>query len=205
MTKRISVVFSYLFMPLLIPTIVFAFLFYAVPQVAFMNNYNKILVLAMVFGTTFLVPLISLLTMILTKQIGSLHLKSREERVFPFSTISLFYILSTYLFHLKLDSDPVFILTLATISICITLLASVTFFWKISAHMTGMAGLTAIVIVFAVRFPSANLLPYVLLSVVATGAVGSARLRLNAHRPIEILGGFLLGFSVCFAGFYLFL
>lgn len=205
MAKRLSVFFSYLFMPLLIPTIVFVFLFYGVPQAAFHNSYNKILVLTMVFATTFLVPLISLLTMKLTKQIGSLHLELREERVFPFSTISLFYILSTYLFHLKLDSDPVFILTLAAISICVTLLASVTFFWKISAHMTGMAGLTAIVLVFAAKYPAANLLPYVILSVVATGAVGTARLRLNAHSPIEVLGGFLLGFSVCFAAFFLFL
>lgn len=205
MAKSIAFFLSYLFMPLLMPTLVFVFLLFGVPHVAYLNNYNKFLILAMVFVTTFLVPLVSLLTMKLTKQIGSLHLESREDRVFPFSTISLFYILSTYLFYKNLDVEPVFILTLTSISLCVTLLASITFFWKISAHMTGMAGLTAIVLVFAVKYPTADLLPFVLLSVVATGAVGSARLRLNAHRPIEIFGGFALGFLICFVSFFLFL
>jgi membrane-associated phospholipid phosphatase len=203
--RSLALFISYLFMPLLMPTMVFVFLLFGVPQVAYLNNYNKVLILAMVFVTTFLVPLISLLTMKLTKHIGSLHLDSREDRVFPFSTISLFYILSTYLFYLKLDVEPIFILTLAAVSICVTLLASITFFWKISAHMTGMAGLTAIVMVFAVKYPTVDLLPFVLVSVVASGAVGSARLRLNAHRPIEILGGFALGFLICFLSFFLFL
>jgi membrane-associated phospholipid phosphatase len=203
--RSLALFISYLFMPLLMPTMVFVFLLFGVPQVAYLNNYNKVLILAMVFVTTFLVPLISLLTMKLTKHIGSLHLDSREDRVFPFSTISLFYILSTYLFYLKLEVEPIFILTLAAVSICVTLLASITFFWKISAHMTGMAGLTAIVMVFAVKYPTVDLLPFVLVSVVASGAVGSARLRLNAHRPIEILGGFALGFLICFLSFFLFL
>lgn len=205
MAKNLAFFLSYLFMPLLMPTMVFVFLLFGVPQVAYLNNYNKFLILAMVLMTTFLVPLVVLLTMKLTKHIDSLHLDSREDRVFPFSTISLFYILSTYLFYIKLEVEPVFILTLASISICVTLLASITFFWKISAHMTGMAGLTAIVMAFAVKYPTVDLLPLVLVCVVATGAVGSARLRLNAHRPIEILGGFVLGFLICFSAFFFFL
>jgi membrane-associated phospholipid phosphatase len=192
-------------MPLLMPTLVFVFLLFGVPHVAHFDIYNKFLILAMVFVSTFLVPLISLFTMKLTKQIGSLHLDSREERVFPFFLISFFYILSSYMFYLKLEAEPAFILALAAISTCVTLLACITFFWKISAHMTGVAGLTAIVMVFGVKYPTVDLLPLVLLSVTVSGAVGSARLRLNAHRPSEILGGFALGFLVCYLAFFFFL
>lgn len=156
----------------------------------------------MIFMTTFVIPLLSIVMMKLTKNIGSFHMESKDERVFPFSMISLFYMITTYLFYMKFQVDPALILALAVITISVILLTSITFFLKVSAHMTGMAGLLAIVIAIAIRYPTNDYLFLVLSSTVLTGLIGSSRLYLNAHTPMEILLGFLLGFSTCFGAFY---
>jgi len=202
---KLALFLSYTFQPLLIPTLIFVFLLFGIPEVSASQYYNEWFILMMVFVTTFVIPVLSLLTMKLTGNIGSIHLENRDERVFPFSTVSLFYGISTYLFYLKFEIEPVFILALASITICVILLTSVTFFWKISAHMTGIAGFLAIIIVIALKNPAFNLVNFLLAGIILSGSVASSRLYLNAHTPIEIFGGFLLGFSVCFGTFYSYL
>ncbi|WP_232826797.1 phosphatase PAP2 family protein [Cognataquiflexum aquatile] len=205
MAHKLALFLSYTFQPLLIPTLIFVFLLFGIPEVSASQYYNEWFILMMVFVTTFVIPVLSLLTMKLTGNIGSIHLENRDERVFPFSTVSLFYGISTYLFYLKFEIEPVFILALASITICVILLTSVTFFWKISAHMTGIAGFLAIIIVIALKNPAFNLVNFLLAGIILSGSVASSRLYLNAHTPIEIFGGFLLGFSVCFGTFYSYL
>ena len=205
MAHKLALFLSYTFQPLLIPTLIFVFLLFGIPEVSASQYYNEWFILMMVFVTTFVIPVLSLLTMKLTGNIGSIHLENRDERVFPFSTVSLFYGISTYMFYLKFEIEPVFILALASITICVILLTSVTFFWKISAHMTGIAGFLAIIIVIALKNPAFNLVNFLLAGIILSGSVASSRLYLNAHTPIEIFGGFLLGFSVCFGTFYSYL
>lgn len=205
MAHKLALFLSYTFQPLLIPTLIFVFLLFGIPEVSASQYYSEWFILMMVFVTTFVIPVLSLLTMKLTGNIGSIHLENRDERVFPFSTVSLFYGISTYLFYLKFEIEPVFILALASITICVILLTSVTFFWKISAHMTGIAGFLAIIIVIALKNPAFNLVNFLLAGIILSGSVASSRLYLNAHTPIEIFGGFLLGFSVCFGTFYSYL
>ncbi|MCH6235867.1 phosphatase PAP2 family protein [Cognataquiflexum rubidum] len=205
MAQKLALFLSYTFQPLLIPTLIFVFLLFGIPEVSASQYYNQWFILMMVFVTTFVIPVLSLLTMKLTGNIGSIHLENRDERVFPFSTVSLFYGISTYLFYLKFEIEPVFILALSSITICVILLTSITFFWKISAHMTGIAGFLGIIIVIALKNPAFNLVNFLLVGIILSGSVASSRLYLNAHTPIEIFGGFLLGFSVCFGTFYTYL
>lgn len=180
----------------------FVFLLYGAPQLVKVSYFDKRFLVLMVFMTTFLIPLLSIVMMKLTKNIVSFHMDSKEERVFPFSMISLFYMITTYLFYMKFEVDPALILALAVITIVVILLTSITFFLKISAHMAGIAGLMAIVMATALKDPSHDYLYLVLGSILLTGSVGSARLYLNAHSPSEVLIGFLLGFTTCFGTFF---
>lgn len=205
MAQKFAFLVSYLFQPLLIPTLIFLFLLFGVPEVSASQYYNQWMIVLMVFLTTFVMPALSIFAMKLTGNLTSIHLNNKEDRVFPFSMVSLFYVISTYLFYLKFDIEPVFILALVSISICVILLTSISFFWKISAHMTGISGFLAIIIVIALKNPSTNLVNIMLSVIILSGIIGSSRLYLNAHSPLEILGGFLLGFSVCFGGFYFYL
>lgn len=202
MARSISLFLSYVFMPLLIPTLIFLFLVFNAPAGEYLGIANKLLIVAMVFSCTFLIPVLSLFALKITRSIASWHMGTKEERVFPFSAISLFYLLTTYMFYIKLNAEPIYLLTLGTISACLILLTAITFFWKISAHMTGIAGFLAIVVVMGLKFPTVNAFPFIIICLIATGLVGSARLYLNAHRPQEVWAGFFLGFSVCFLAFY---
>ncbi|MCL6261361.1 PA-phosphatase [Aquiflexum sp. TKW24L] len=205
MVQKFALLLSFLFQPLLIPTLIFLFLIFGVPEVSASQFYNQWIILFMVFLTTFMIPALSILSMKLTGNISSVHLYDKEERVFPFSMVSLFYVISTYLFYLKFQIEPVFILTLGCITICVIILTSITFFWKISAHMTAISGFLAIIIAIALKNQGLNLLYIMLAVIILSGIIASSRLYLNAHDPMEIFGGFLLGFSICFSGFFLYL
>jgi membrane-associated phospholipid phosphatase len=85
------------------------------------------------------------------------------------------------------------------------LLTLITSFWKISAHQTAMGGWVAVVAVLSTKFTSEPLFYYLLLIILLSGLFGTARLYLNAHRPAEIYGGFLLGFGICFPVYYHFI
>jgi membrane-associated phospholipid phosphatase len=200
--RKIALFISYLFQPLLIPTLVFLYLIYGATHLVKVFYFDNRFLVAMVFLTTFIIPLLSVVMMRLTKNIGSFHMHSKEERVFPFSMISLFYMITTYLFYLKFRIDPALLLALVVITISVIILTSVTFFWKVSAHMTGISGLVAIIFAIALKYPAYDYLALVIGSILAAGLVGSSRLYLNAHTPGEIFGGFILGFSICFSAFY---
>ena len=198
MIRILALILSYVLQPLVVPSLIFLFLLFSAPQVTSMGTLEKGYVLLMVFLTTFAIPVLSILTMKLTKNISSLQMKDKEERILPFSMVSLFYMMSTYFFHTKFNLEPLMIQTLVSITICLILLTSITFFWKISAHMTAISGLLAIMVAVAIQFPGLDLLFLLLGGILITGALGSSRLYLNAHTPLEILGGFVLGFAVCF-------
>ncbi|PSK97281.1 phosphatase PAP2 family protein [Cecembia rubra] len=184
------------------PTLVFVYLIYGATQLVKVSYFDPRFLVAMVFLTTCIIPLLSMVMMRLTKNITSFQMNAKEERVFPFSMISLFYMITTYLFYLKFRIDPALLLALVAITICVIILTSATFFWKVSAHMTGISGLVAIITALALKFPAYDYLNQVVSSIIIAGLVGSSRLYLNAHTPGEVFTGFLLGFSVCFSAFY---
>lgn len=202
MIRRTALILSYLFQPLVVPSLIFLFLLFPVPQVTGLSLVEKSFVLLMIFLTTFIIPIFSLIAMRLTNNISSFHMESKEDRLFPFTMVTGFYIFSTYLFHTKFKLEPIFVQTLATISICLVVMTGVTFFWKISAHMTGISGFLAIISVTILKFSDYGLLYYFLGIILLTGVIASSRLYLNAHTPLEVLGGFLLGFTVCFGAFW---
>jgi membrane-associated phospholipid phosphatase len=199
--RKAALFVSYFFQPILMPTLVFGFLIFWAPQLINDAFYNKWFLFSMVFLTTYIIPLLSIVMMKLTGNIASFHMETKDERVFPFSMISLFYMIATYFFYLKFQVDPVLILAMASITVCVILLTSLTFFWKISAHMTGVSGLMAIVAAISIKYPIDFQLEILLGSIVLAGVIGSARLYLNAHKPFEIYLGFLLGFAICFGAF----
>lgn len=202
MYRKSALFISYLFQPLLIPTLVFLYLIYGATHLVKVSYFDNRFLVAMVFLTTFVIPLLSVVMMRLTKNIGSFNMDSKEERVFPFSMISLFYMITTYLFYLKFRIDPTLLLALVVITISVIILTSATFFWKVSAHMTGISGLVAIIFAVSLKYPAHDYLELLVGSIVVAGLVGSSRLYLNAHTPGEIFTGFFLGFSICFSAFY---
>ena len=180
-------------------------LLYVVPEATIVPKAAKWAILLLIGFTTFLVPVLGLLGMRFSETIKSLHLPDRKERIYPFSLVSIFYMMTVSFFYWKLNIDQVLIVTLALITTCLVMLTLITSFWKISAHQTAMGGWVAVVSVLSTKFTSEPLFYYLLLIIFLSGLIGTARLYLNAHRPAEIYGGFLLGFGICFPVYYHFL
>lgn len=203
MYRKISEIISAVFQPLLMPSLIVGFLLFVLPESEIAGGPNKPLIFLVVVANTFVIPLAILLVMRYNKVIPSLKMEDRKDRVFPFSMISLLYMVTAYAFYVKDWMDYKLIFILFIITICLILLTSISFFWKISAHMLGVGGLLGIILAYSLILSGFNLLYPVLGAIILTGAVGTARLYLNAHTPAQVWAGFLLGFLVCFGSFYM--
>ncbi|WP_200974186.1 PA-phosphatase [Echinicola sp. 20G] len=205
MNRNIALTLSIVFQPLLVPTLVFTLILYLVPQATQVPHEIKGSMLLMVVVSTLLIPMLSVIGMKYMESIPSLHMASKRERYLPFTMVSIFYVIVTYFFYLRLNYDDLIVFSLVTMTGSIVLLTLVTFFWKISAHLTGLSGLLAIMVVLSWKYPSASLLYPMIVTIMLCGAVASSRLYLNAHKPGELLAGFCLGFGTCFVSFYYYL
>ncbi|MFO7932468.1 MAG: hypothetical protein R6U78_00155, partial [Bacteroidales bacterium] len=69
---------------------------------------------------------------------------------------------------------------------------------RLSSHMTGLGGMTGLVIALILLYGT-PLLGILLLTLLASGLTGSARLWLGEQRSSEVYSGYLLGFTVVLA------
>jgi membrane-associated phospholipid phosphatase len=83
------------------------------------------------------------------------------------------------------------------------LVTVITFFFKISAHTTGTAGVLGCLIAIHLKYIDSMLFWPIVVALVLHGIVSSARLYLNTHDPKEVYLGAVLGFVVNFGAIYL--
>lgn len=161
--------------------------------------------LPFLFITTFMIPLLSISMLKFSGSITSFKLENREERIMPFSFVSIFYGLTTYLFVFKIHVNETIAIILVATTILILVLTLITLRFKISIHAAGISGVVGFFLVLGIKFPESQVLFPLLILLVSAGAVMSARLHLNAHTPKEILAGTLTGLVICFNILYWFI
>jgi hypothetical protein len=155
--------------------------------------------------TTFLIPVMSIGTMKLSGTISGFALEDRKERILPFMFTTIFYGITVYMFSSKFAVFEAFTLIIAAITVVIFVITLFTFKMKVSAHSAGIAGAIGILWGLKILDPEAALLIPIVGLIVLCGAVMSARMCLNAHRPVEVYLGALIGFSICFGSVMIFL
>ncbi len=64
--------------------------------------------------------------------------------------------------------------------------------WKVSIHMLGMGGIVGTIFGLMLRY-QVDAIQLVMSLVILSGIVGYSRLRLNAHTPLQVYVGFVLG------------
>lgn len=152
---------------------------------------NLGMVFLVVFFFTFLLPVLNILFLYSRKYIPGFEMHSAKDRRLPYLATALIYSVSiTFLRLLFVSPAMKLMILVATASIVMVLI--VNYFMKISAHMVGIGGLTGAVFAFSYVNRIDNVLLIGLLFLVA-GLIGVARLSLDAHRPVEIYLGFVLG------------
>lgn len=152
---------------------------------------GKIRILLLIFIVTFIFPVMVILFFRSTNVIRSLYQLSRQERKFPYITTIAFYLMAYYLLK-NVQISPIFhYFTFGAAVLSMTVFA-INFFWKISAHMIAIGGITGMLLGLAFTGIVGN--PYlVVIAVFIAGIVGFARLQLNANTHAQVYSGFVLG------------
>lgn len=202
MAKKGAIFISYVLQPLVIPTLIVLFVATKASYWLKLPVYDFNQMILAVAATTFVIPLLILLAMRWSKLIPSFQLPEKEDRFFPFVSVSVLYMMATYFFHLKLQAAPPLVFLLSIITIALVLLTTITYFWKISAHMVAIAGLMGVIAAFAMKAPQLGLVNYLIGAIILNGLVATSRLYLNAHTPAQIMAGFALGFVINFFPLY---
>jgi len=196
-TGRLALVLSALLHPLLMPIYLFLLLFWLSPSMMGVSNDDiRYRILLLLVVCTFLIPMLSTYMLYRLGSIKSLLMEDRSDRVFPFISTTLFYMLTTYLFIKQLAMLHLITIILSGITVSLLLVTVISFFWKISAHSVGIAGITGFLIGIYYQYAAVEYFYPMLLVILIAGLLMSARLYLNAHTPAQVLAGTLLGFAV---------
>lgn len=195
---------SYVFHPLLMGTYLFALMAFLLPAALYpVTASSQLLFLALVFITTFVVPVSFMSLLKLLGTIKSLTLESRQERVIPFFMVLALYGAFTYMLTRKIGMDVNVIKFLLIIDCLVLMGVLLTLFYKVSIHAIGIMGLAGILIPLNKESDSTMLLWITIGVVMLAGIIMSARLQLNAHTPRQVLVGALAGFLTGFFGIIL--
>ncbi len=196
--KIFSQIVSFVFHPMLMPTLGLFFILHAGTHVSYLPFEMRRLIYIIVFTSSCLLP-VSLLPLFLQlKVINSFQMKTARERVWPLLFTGLFFLLGYFLLlRLKVPSLILAFLMASLLAVIIAL--AVSLYWKMSLHALAVGGVTAMLMGVALRF-GVDLIVPVTFMLLVSGLVGTARLYLGAHNPAQIYAGYFTGFFVVLTG-----
>lgn len=208
--RTLAQIFSWIFHPLLILTYMLIFLLVVNPYPFGVPEWkDRLPLIAEVFANTFLIPAFALIMFRLVGFAKSMEMKTTQERIGPYIASGVLYL---WLFvnlqhHPNVPSPYKSFVLGATISLFMAFF--INNFSKISAHAVGMGGLLGMILIAIENYYGGSftlapagwfewrldMLDALLLVILAAGIVGSSRLLLRAHEPMEVYGGYLVGFG----------
>ncbi len=199
-------VFSNVFHPLFVPSACVILLFYFNElRFSYLNEKQKAITLIIVFCCTFLYPAISILIMKKLGLINQVNLRNRTDRFLPYMAGLTFSIWLSFMVikpgnNPLLPSDKLLMHMIigSTLSLVIAFICNL--FLKVSMHMLGMGGFVGFVM-FTAPYAENSMTGLFVLSWLIAGAVGTSRLILKAHQPIEVYSGFFIGLIGQFISF----
>lgn len=118
------------------------------------------------------------------------------DRVLPLMFSAIYYYVGYYLLG-RLPIFPVYKIFLISTILVIILLMIISLRWKISNHMASIGGLTGALIALSLRL-EINTSYILALVFLFAGLIGTARMILKKHNPLQIYAGYALGFLVMF-------
>ncbi|MBR6550095.1 MAG: hypothetical protein IKT71_02720 [Paludibacteraceae bacterium] len=194
----LSNVWSVLLYPMLMPLYGMLLFCYAMRQLS--PTMPRLYLGICIIGTailTLVIPIMLLLFMRWRGYIGSLHIENPKQRTTPYIYTLICYGFWAYFVH-GVVRLPVFMLVVVIGAIgALAAVTVINHWWKISAHLTGIGGLLGGVCSFAMNYSTLPLGLIIGLLVVSL-LLMYARLYLDAHTPMQVVCGFLLGLLATF-------
>ena len=199
MPQKIARIISIIFHPVLIPTLGLFLLLQSGFYFSMLSWEAKRFILLVVFFTTGVLPMLSVAILALNPRFD-ISMNQTKDRIFPFLSASVFYYLG-FLIMNKINAFPIFkIFMIASVLVIIVILL-ISFKWKISAHMAAIGSITGVF--FALSFRSGvNPVWAILLALVVSGLIGTARLLLSKNSLAQVVAGYFTGFSIMYLVVY---
>ncbi len=180
--------------PLLLPTYIFSLVFFAFPEIVSQVNpalFNILLLLIVV--STCILPVFIVVMMYKLKLVQKINIEDREDRFLPQIISCLIYGFVTWLFYSKISQIPILYLMMGSMTLCMIIVTVTNFFWKISAHSTGMGGMVSFMLFCTYFYGEETLFPVLGFIIIFAGFVMSSRLYLQVHTLAQVCAGFLVG------------
>jgi hypothetical protein len=167
------------------------------------------LLLLRIFLSSFFLPGMAVLMLRFTGLVKSMDMPEKTDRIGPYIVAGIFYL---WLFRNLLDNSNIpRLFTSFTLGATLALFLAffINLFSKISIHAVGMGGLIGMILLAmwqmsgypTVQFPFWSLgtlqidwLLLLLIALLLAGITGTARLALSAHEPLDLYGGYIVGF-----------
>ncbi len=194
--KFISVILH----PIVIPTIgVLLFLSITPNEIRKERQY---LLISIVFFSTYIVPLISLIILKTLGFIRSFQVESINERKIPlFLMLLIFYILGRNLIQISDFKELGMLFYGTNVSLAIIYLLF-SFQIKSSLHIMSLSSALGFFLLFGNVY-SISILPIAIIIILLIGVLASSRLYLKAHNQKEIYLGFFIGLAGQFIAYSL--
>ena len=186
---------SYVFHPLFVGVMMAGYLIFVHPYffVGFSEKQKMLKLLAVINNNVFF-PLI---VVVLLRALGfnkSLLLQTQKERIVPYLASITFFFWSYYVFKNQPEVPRVLVYMCRGMFISAAVALVLNNNYKISMHAIGVGGLMGLMTVILLNGNLDSGLP-MMISVVVTGGVMTARKIVSDHHWFDIITGFLLGFA----------
>ena len=193
MNRTFAKVLSIVLHPVLMPGYALYFLLHFSTYFAYTTQpKEKLALYSIVFLNTLILPLAISYFLLKRGWIHSFEMEKKEERIIPFISNAILMLIAYYMMR-KLMLPKVFDLLILGAAASVVLAVIINLKWKISIHMIGIGGIVGTFFGLS-AFMLVDLRIPILFCLVLSGLLGSARLTLGAHQPLQIYAGFFLGF-----------
>lgn len=205
--RSIAHIISFLFHPLLIPSYLFLFLYQIDPlllddQINALRHQSDInpfvvqhfpaTVFSIILIVSFFFPVFTIFLMVKLGFVNDFYMLERKERILPLIAVSFFFFLNFYMvknyFYLDHEASTAYFGAWLSVSIAFFF----TLFYRVSLHAVGAGAMIGIALI-TIQFASFNLLLPIVFIIAIAGLVGWSRLKLDAHIPVELYGGYSIG------------
>ncbi len=199
MQEKLAKIISIVFHPVLVPTLGMVLLMNSGFYFSMLSWEGKRFVLLVVFFTTCILPLLLVSIMAINPRFD-ISMPKSTDRVIPQLAGAVFYYLGFILLG-RMNIFPVFKLFMLAGVLVLVALLIVSFKWKISNHMAAIGAITGAF--FALSFRKGlNPIYSLVIVILVSGLVGTARLILKKHTIGQVVAGYILGFAILYLVIY---
>lgn len=192
MEKKFAMAVSVIFQPIFVPLYSLIILFNADTYITYaVNPEVKKFIYLVTLLNTIILPIGVFYYFYRAKLIETIHMHTAKERSLPFLTTVVFHMSTFYLFS-KAPMPDLFPNLILGAALSVSTAFVINLKWKVSIHMLGMGGIVGTIIGLILRY-QVDAIQLVMALVILSGVVGYSRLRLDAHTPLQVYVGFVLG------------